>query len=63
MLCAIKNENGNYAIAKYKYANTEMKKLAEKEKIHDKDILTCIELNNEIIVSGSRDSKIKLWKN
>ena len=40
-----------------------MNKLIEKEKVHNGEILTCIELNNGIVASGGRDSLIKLWKN
>ncbi len=41
-LCSIINENGNCAIVKYKYENEEMKKVIEKEKIHEGSIYTCI---------------------
>ena len=46
ILCSIKNENGNCAIAKYKYENEDMVIIVEKEKIHESDIFTCIELND-----------------
>ena len=62
-LCSIKNENGNYAIVKYKYENEDMIKIVEKEKVHENEILACLELNDEIIASGSRDKLIKLWIN
>ena len=62
-LCAIKNENGNNAIVKYKYENDDMKKIVEKEKIHKKDIRTCFELNDGTVVSGGDDYLIKLWIN
>ena len=37
-LCSIKNENGNYALVKYKYENEDFKKIVEIEKIHEDDI-------------------------
>ena len=61
-LCSIINENGNHAIAKYKYENENMNKIIEKEKVHERDIYTCIEFNNgKIVASGSGDYSIKLW--
>ena len=63
ILCSIKNENGNCAIAKYKYENEDMVIIVEKEKTHESDIFTCIELNDGTIVSGSDDKLIKLWRN
>ena len=62
-LCSIINENGNHSIVKYKYENEEMKKVIEKENAHEKNIYTCIELNDRTIVSGSYDKLIKLWRN
>ena len=64
LLCSIKNENGNCALVKYKYENENMNKIIEKEKIHNGDIYTCIELNDGTIASGgSSDYLIKLWRN
>ena len=40
-----------------------MKKIIEREKVHESDILTCIELNDGTVVSGSCDNLIKLWRN
>ena len=40
-----------------------MNKIIEKEKIHEGDIYSCIELNNGIVASGGIDNLIKLWKN
>ena len=62
-LCSITNENGNCAIVKYKYENQNLSKIVEKEKIHEKRILTCIELNDGIVASAGDDKLIKLWKN
>ena len=62
-LSSITNENGNCAIVKYKYENQNLKKIIEKEKIHEGRILTCFELNDRIIASGGEDKLIKLWSN
>ena len=62
-LCSIQNEKGNCAIVKYKYENEDMKKVVEREKIHDGSIYTCIELKDGTVASGSGDQMIKLWKN
>ena len=62
-LCSIRNEKGNCAIVKYKYENQDMKKIIEKEKIHEGRILTCYELNDGTVASGGDDNLIKLWKN
>ena len=35
-----------------------MKKIIEKENIHEGDIKTCIELNDETVASGGRDKLI-----
>ena len=40
-----------------------MKKIVEKEKIHEGIIYTCFELNDGIIASGGSDRLIKLWRN
>ena len=48
---------------KYKYENEDMKKIIEKEKVHEKDIYTCYELNDGTVGSGSDDKLIKLWRN
>ena len=63
LLCSIKNENGNYSLVKYKYENEDMKKIVEKEKVHEGAIYTCIELNDGTIASGGNDKFIKLWRN
>ena len=63
-LCSIKNENGNCALVKYKYENQNMNKIIEKEKIHEGDIYSCIELNDGTVASGGySDYLIKLWRN
>ena len=40
-----------------------MKKIVEKEKIHEGKILTCIELNDGTVASAGDDKLIKLWRN
>ena len=50
---------------KYKYEEQDLKKVVEKEKAHDKNILSCVELNDGIIASsgGFGDGySIKLWQ-
>ena len=63
ILCTIINENGNNAIAKYKYEEQDLNRVLEKEKIHEGDIYSCIELDDGTIVTGGSDNLIKLWKN
>ena len=58
-----KNDNDNYSIVKYKYENQNLTKIIEREKAHESEIYTCIELNDGIIVSGLKDKLIKLWSN
>ena len=64
-LCSIQNEKGNCAVVKYKYENNDMKKIVDREKIHEGKIYTCIELNDGIVASGAGggDILIKLWRN
>ena len=63
-LCSTTNENGNCAIAKYKYENENMIKIVEKEKIHEERILSCFEFDNgKIVATGGDDTLIKLWSN
>ena len=59
ILCSIKNGNGDCVIAKYKYENQEMKKIVEKEKIHNGNINTCCELDDGTVASGGEDKLIK----
>ena len=62
-LCSIKNDKDNYSLVKYKYENQNLTKIVEREKAHESDIYTCIELNDGTIVSGGKDNLIKLWIN
>ena len=61
-LCSIIDEKGNNSLVKYKYEEQDLKKVAEKEKAHDNDINSCVELNDWIIASGGDDNLIKLWE-
>ena len=61
-LCSIINENGKHSLVKYKYENFNLVKIVENENAHSSNIYSCIELDNEIIASGSEDYSIKLWK-
>ena len=63
ILCSIKNKSGNCAIVKYQYEKEEMKKIVEKENIHEGNIYTCFELDDETIASGGTDKWIKIWRN
>ena len=60
-LCSIIDEKGNHSLVKYKYEEQDLKKVAEKEKAHDKNIYSCVELNDGTIASGGADCLIKLW--
>ena len=61
-LCSIVDDKGNHSLVKYIYEEQNLKKIVEKEKAHDNNIYSCIELNNGIIASGGKDKLIKLWK-
>ena len=63
LLCSIINENDNHSLIKYKYENQNMNKIIEKEKAHEKNIFSCVELDGGIIASGGNDNLIKLWSN
>ena len=62
LLCSIIDEKGNHNLIKYKYENQNLIKIFEKEKAHDRDIYSCVELDNGIIASGGYDNLIKLWE-
>ena len=62
LLCSIIDINGNHNLIKYKYENQNLIKIFEKEKAHDRDIYSCVELDNGIIASGGYDNLIKLWE-
>ena len=60
-LCSFIDEDGNNSLAEYKYEKYNLIKIYEKKKAHESYIYSCIELNNGVIASGSRDCLIKLW--
>ena len=60
-LCSIVDEKGNNSLVKYKYEEENLKKIVEKEKAHNNNIFSCVELNDGIIASGGYDNLIKLW--
>ena len=62
--CSIIDEKGNDCLVKYKYEEQNLKKMFEKEKAHDKDIYSCVELNDGTIASGGEGDEysIKLWQ-
>ena len=61
-LCSIVDEKGNDSLVKYKYEEEDLKKIIVKEKAHDSNIYSCVELNDGTIASGGYDKLIKLWK-
>ena len=61
-LCSIIDEKGNNCLVKYKYEEQDLKKVVEKEKAHDNNIYSCVELNDGKIASGGKDCLIKLWE-
>ena len=61
-LCSIIDEKGNHSLVKYKYEEQNLKKIIEKEKAHDSNIYSCVELNDGTIASGGFDKWIKLWR-
>ena len=62
--CSIIDEKGNDCLVKYKYEEQNLKKMFEKEKAHDDNIYSCVELNDGTIASGGEGDgySIKLWK-
>ena len=61
-LCSIIDEKGNHSLVKYKYEEQDLKKVVEKEKAHNNDIYSCVELDDGIIASGGKDNLTKLWE-
>ena len=61
-LCSIIDNNGSHCLIKYKYEDFDLKKIVEKEKAHDNNIYSCVELNDGTIASGGFDNFIKLWE-
>ena len=60
-LCSIVDENGSNNIIKCNFENLCYTKISEIKQAHNKDIITCIELKDKIIVSGGGDNLIKIW--
>ena len=60
-LCSIIDENWNNSLVKYKFEKENLMKFFEKEKAHDSNIFSCVELNDGTIASGGSDKLIKLW--
>ena len=64
ILCSIIDEKGNLCLVKYRYEKQNLKKIYEKEKAHNNNIYSCVELNDGTIASGGRGDgySIKLWQ-
>ena len=60
-LCSIEDEEGKNSLVKYKYDNLKLEKLFEKEKAHNGNIWSLLELNDGTIASAGADDVIKLW--
>ena len=61
ILCSIQ-ENNNNSLVKYKYENQNFYKIFEKENASINRIMSCVELDDEIIAAGGYDISIKLWR-
>ena len=55
------NDNGNQSLIKYKYENESLVKIVEREKAHNNNIYSCIELGDGTIVSAGIGGLIKIW--
>ena len=63
LICSIIDENNNNSLRVYKYKEQQQFEIIEiNEKAHEKNIYSCVELENGIIASGGNDNLIKLWK-
>ena len=51
ILCSIIDEKGNLCLVKYRYEKQNLKKIIEKEKAHDSNIYSYVELNDGTIAS------------
>ena len=45
-LCSIFDKKGDHCLVIYKYEEQNLKKIFEKEKAHDNNIYSCVELND-----------------
>ncbi len=61
LLCSVTDKNGYYSIEKYQYTQQNLNLIYSKEKAHDGNIYTCIELKDKTIITGSSDYYIKCW--
>ena len=61
ILCSVINDNGNQSLIKYKYENESLVKIVEREKAHNNNIYSCIELGDGTIVSAGIGGLIKIW--
>ena len=61
ILCSIQ-ENNNNSLVKYKYENQNFYKIFEKENASINRIMSCVELDDEIIAAGGYDISIRLWR-
>ena len=63
LICSIIDENNNNSLRVYKYKEQQQFEIIEiNEKAHEKNIYSCVELENGIIASGGNDNLIRLWK-
>ena len=60
-LCSIVDEEDNNSLVKYRYDNLKLEKVFQKEKAHNGEIWSILELNDGSIVSAGADNLIKLW--
>ena len=61
ILIGCEDENSKHSLIEYKYENNNLIKLFSKDNAHSSNILSLIEMNDGIIISGSCDYKIKFW--
>ena len=63
LIFLIIDENNNNSLRVYKYKEQQQFEIIEiNEKAHEKNIYSCVELENGIIASGGNDNLIRLWK-
>ena len=61
ILCSI-DHDGKHNLVKYKFKDGNFNEITEKVKAHNKNIHSCVEINEEFVASGGEDKLIKLWK-
>ena len=62
LLCSIIDEKDNNSLVKYDFNNFNLEKISEKEKAHNSNIYSVVELDDDIVASGGEGKQIKLWK-